>query len=150
MGDVLLRGIQTELSRRSFVATSLTGFALVVQVVRAQSQDRNPHMETTIRADNNVTTLINVFTVDPGNQQKLIDVLKGGTEAFFSKMSGFISSSVLNGKNGRQVINYSQWRSVGDIEAFRQDPNFGPYIQRVAALAKAETIECEVAYVNHV
>ena len=102
----------------------------------------------TINTDSKLTTLVNVFAVEPVNQQKLIELLKEGTESFFSKMPGFVSSSVLRGKGGQQVINVSQWRSVEDIAAFRQDSRFGPYIQRIIALAKAETIECDVTYVN--
>ena len=106
-------------------------------------------METTIRANSDIATLVNVFTVDPGNQQKLVEVLRDGTESFFSKMPGFISSSVLRGKDGKQVINYSQWRSAEDMQAFRQNPGFAPYIQRIQALARFETIVCDVTYVNH-
>jgi hypothetical protein len=39
-------------------------------------------MESTIRVETNTTTLVNVFTVEPENQQKLVDVLKGGTDEF--------------------------------------------------------------------
>ena len=38
--------------------------------------------------------------------------------------------------------------SADDVAAFRKDPRFAPYIQRLLALAKAERIECTVAYVN--
>jgi heme-degrading monooxygenase HmoA len=69
--------------------------------------------------------------------------------SFFSKQPGFISSSVHASKEGRRAINYSQWRSAGDIENFRGDPRFAPYVQSLAALAKAETILCEVVEVNH-
>jgi heme-degrading monooxygenase HmoA len=142
---------KTEISRRTFVAGSLVGVAaLATEVAPARSQNSRQHMESTIRVDTNTITLVNVFTVEPDNQQKLVDVLKGGTDEFFSQAPGFISSSVLNGKDGRRVINYSQWKSAQDIEAFRQDPYFGPYIQRLKALSKAESIECEVVYVNHV
>jgi quinol monooxygenase YgiN len=105
-------------------------------------------MEAKIRADGNLTTLVNILNVEIENQQALVAALKEGIEAFFSKMPGFISSSVLTGKNGRQAIIYSQWRSADDIEAFRQNPYFGPYIQRVAALAKGEAITCDVAFVH--
>src|SRR5262245_64588424 len=47
----------------------------------AEAQQRRQPMETTIRANNGVMTLINVFVVDPENQQKLVAVLKEGTEA---------------------------------------------------------------------
>ena len=106
-------------------------------------------METTIRIGSDVATLVNVFTVEPENQQNLVEVLKEGTEAFFSKQPGFISSTVHTSKDGRRAINYSQWRSAENIETFRDNPYFGPYVQRIAALAKAETILCDVVAVNH-
>ena len=80
-------------------------------------------MEATIRTGSDVTTLVNVFTVEPDNQQKLVHLLKEGTETFFSKQPGFISSSVHASKEGRRAINYSQWASAGDIENFRRDPH---------------------------
>jgi heme-degrading monooxygenase HmoA len=142
--------ITSEPSRRTLVATSLSlgGLALALQAIPARGQERSRPMEATISAGAAITTLINVFAVEPERQQELIDALQQGTDAFFSKMPGFISSSVLSGTNGRQVINYSQWRSRQDVAAFRQDPRFAPYIQRLAALARGETIECAVAYVN--
>ena len=62
-------------------------------------------MEATIRTGSDVTTLVNVFTVEPDNQQKLVQLLKEGTEAFFSKQPGFISSIVHASKEGRRAIN---------------------------------------------
>jgi len=106
-------------------------------------------MEATIRTGGDVATLVNVFTVEPDNQHKLVQLLKEGTESFFSKQPGFISSSVHASKEGRRAINYSYWTSAANIENFRKDPRFAPYVQRLAALAKAETILCEVVEVNH-
>jgi heme-degrading monooxygenase HmoA len=105
-------------------------------------------MEATIRADRNVTTLVNILNVEPENLQALVAALRQSIEAFFSKMPGFISSSILTGSNGHRVISYSQWRSARDIEAFRHNPDFGSYIQQVSALSKAETITCDVAFVH--
>ena len=107
-------------------------------------------MQTTIPADGHVITLVNVFTLEPTNLPSLVDLLRDGTETFFSKMPGFVSSSVLTTKDGRRAINCSQWKSADHIAAFRQDPRFAPYIQQLLALAKAETIECDVAYVKSV
>ena len=146
-----MSAFKTEISRRTFVAGSLVGVvALTTEVAPAQSQNSRQQMESTIRVETNTTTLVNVFTVVPENQQNLVHVLKGGTDEFFSKAPGFISSSVLASKDGRRVINYSQWKSAKDVAAFRQDPYFGLYIQRLKALSNAESIECEVVYVNHV
>ena len=137
-------------SRRAVVATGVSaGVLLAAQSVPSYSQNRSSKMEATIRTGSDVATLVNVFTVEPDNQQKLVQLLKEGTETFFSKQPGFISSSVHAGKEGGRAVNYSQWRSAGDIENFRKDPKFAPYIQRLAAIAKAETILCEVVEVNH-
>ena len=137
-------------SRRAVVATGLgAGVLLAAQAAPSHSQNRNPNMEATIRIGSDITTLVNVFTVEPDNQQELVQLLKEGTETFFSKQPGFISSSVHASKEGGRAINYSQWASAKDIENFRSDPRFTPYIQRLAAIAKAETILCEVVEVNH-
>jgi quinol monooxygenase YgiN len=137
-------------SRRALVATGLgAGALLAARSVPSHSQTRSSNMEATIRTGSDITTLVNVFTVEPDNQQKLVQLLKEGTESFFSKQPGFISSSVHAGKEGGRAINYSQWRSAADIENFRKDPKFAPYVQRLAAIARAETILCEVVEVNH-
>lgn len=142
--------IKTRPSRRVVVAAGLgAGALLAAQIVPSHSQTRSSNMEATIRTGSDITTLVNVFTVEPDNQQKLVQLLKEGTETFFSKQPGFISSSVHAGKEGGRAINYSQWRNAEDIENFRKDPKFAPYIQRLAAIAKAETILCEVVEVNH-
>ena len=106
-------------------------------------------MEMTIRANSGVITLINIFAVNPENQQRLVAVLEEGTEAIMSKRAGYISASLHVSKDGRRVINYSQWKSVKDIEAMRQDPDVGPYMRRVADLGTFEAIACEVSYVHH-
>ena len=44
----------------------------------------------TISKDNDVVTLINVFTVAPEDQQRLVDVLVDATQAVMRKQQGFI------------------------------------------------------------
>jgi len=107
------------------------------------------NMETTIRADGQITTLINIFTVEPKNQYELVGLLKECTESVISKSSGWISTNFLNSKDGQRGVIYSQWRSAKDIESFRQNPQMVPFIQRVAALAKFEAVECDVCYALH-
>jgi heme-degrading monooxygenase HmoA len=106
-------------------------------------------MEMTIREDRDITTLINILTVEPENRQSLLALLKEGTESTISKMAGWISTSLLDGKDGRQVIIFSQWRSLEDIEAMRKHRAMAPYVQRLAALAKFEAIACDVSYIHH-
>jgi heme-degrading monooxygenase HmoA len=143
--------IEHSFSRRSIVATgaAATGLALASPLARAQA-GAGGAKQAIIRTDVRVITLVNMFTVEPRNLASLLGVLRDGTETFFSKMPGFVSSSVLTARDGRRAINYSQWRSTDDIAAFRQDPRFAPYIKRLQALATAEGLEYEVAYVNSV
>jgi heme-degrading monooxygenase HmoA len=106
-------------------------------------------MEITIRANNGIATLINIFTTEPGNQEKLFQLLRNGTDTLFSKLPGFIAASYHKSNDGRSVINYGQWRSAKDIEAFRSKPELGDYVKQLMALAKVESFVCEVAHVNH-
>lgn len=145
-----MHAVKALLSRRTFVATTLAGgIELVRQVVPAGSQNRSEDMETTIRADANMTTLINILSVEPDNQQKLVELLKDATDGLFSRFAGWISTSLLRSQDGKRVVIYSQWRSPKDIAAFRQNPEVGSYLQRIAALAKFESFECDVSYVHH-
>jgi quinol monooxygenase YgiN len=136
-------------SRRVFVATGLaSGLALTVQPVSAANPKRSLQTEITISPNRDVATLINVFVVEPDNQNKLIQVLKEGTEALFSKHPGYISASFHKSMDGRRVVNYGQWRSPKDIDAFRSKPEIGEYFKRVRELAQFESMVCDVSYVN--
>jgi heme-degrading monooxygenase HmoA len=106
-------------------------------------------METAIRIDSAVTTLVNVFSVEPNNQPKVFALLQEGAETLFSKMPGWISTNLLKSRDGRQVVVYSQWRDGKDIEAFRQDPRMKPYFQNFGALANHEAFTCDVSYSLH-
>src|SRR5262245_10636842 len=144
-----MRVSETEPSRR-VIATGLAGgLALALGMATAQSQNGSPNMETTIRTGDDIATLINIFTVEPQNQQKLVELLDEGTKGFFSKMTGWISTNLLTSTDGKRVILYSQWQSARDIDAFRQNPNMGPYLQGITAIAKYEAMTCEVTSVHH-
>jgi quinol monooxygenase YgiN len=136
--------IETRLSRRAFIASGFAGGILAT--LPAQSQTGSPTMETTIRVDSAVTTLVNVFTVEPDNQPKVVALLQEGIETMFSKMPGWISTNVLKSRDGRQVVVYSQWQDDKAIDAFRQDSRMKSYFQRFGALAKHEAFTCDVSY----
>jgi quinol monooxygenase YgiN len=143
-----MRKNEIDLSRRALVAGGFAGGILAS--LPARSQTRSPAMEaTTIRVDDAVTTLVNVFTVDPANQPKVLAIFEEGIETLFSKMPGWISTNLLKGRSERQIIIYSQWRDAKDIDAFRQDPRMKAYFERLAALGKQEAFTCDVSYSLH-
>jgi hypothetical protein len=80
-------------------------------------------------------TLINVFTVEPPNQQKLVDPLSRATTDFVCKAPGFIASTLHRSLNGAKVTMYAQWNSVEDYEAMRRDPGPLPLFQEALKIA---------------
>jgi quinol monooxygenase YgiN len=140
--------IETRPSRRAVIASGIAGGILTT--LPAHSQTGSQAMETTIRVDDAVTTLVNVFTVEPGNQPEVLALLQEGTETMFSKMPGWISTNLLKSRDGKQVVVYSQWQDPKDIDAFRQDPRMKPYFARFGELAKQVSFTCDVSFGLHV
>jgi len=91
---------------------------------------------TTISKDSDVLTLINVFTVDPINQQKLIDLLTLATESSVRKVTGFISSSLHRSIDGTKVTMYAQWKSIEDYQNMRNNSTASPYLVEALKIAK--------------
>lgn len=104
---------------------------------------------TTISADDSVMTLVNVFSVDPGHQQELVDVLVDATDAVMQNVPGFISANIHRSADGRHVVNYAQWQSRAHFDAMREDPVAGAHMKRAADLAEFIPIVCEVVHVRH-
>jgi quinol monooxygenase YgiN len=99
---------------------------------------------TTLSATNAVVTFINVFTVEPGNQDRLIELLKKATDQHVRHAQGFVSASLHRGLEGTKVTMYAQWRSLEDYEAMRADPGPLPYLQEALSFAKFEPGRYEV------
>jgi quinol monooxygenase YgiN len=68
-------------------------------------------MTSHISADNELITLINVFSVEPRNQDKLIKILETATEEVMQHIPGFISANIHRSLDGVRVVNYAQWKS---------------------------------------
>jgi quinol monooxygenase YgiN len=93
---------------------------------------------TTISKDASLTTFINVFTVNPANQSRLIELLVKVTDTSVRHARGFISSSLHRSRDGTKVTMYAQWRSLADYEAMRSDPGPVPYLEEALTIAKFE------------
>ena len=106
-------------------------------------------MNTTIEVTKKVSTLINILTVEPESQQKLIKLLRDNTESVVSRLDGWISTSFIAGKDQRQVVIYSQWRDVASVEAMQANPEMVAYFPRIAALAAFDSFAGDVVYNHH-
>jgi quinol monooxygenase YgiN len=103
---------------------------------------------TEIITGRDVVTLINVFTVTPENQQRLVDVLIEATEAVMNMLPGFVSANIHRSLDGTRVVNYAQWRRREDFESMLKNPAAVPHMQEAAGLATFEPHLYEVAYVD--
>jgi quinol monooxygenase YgiN len=145
---------QTDYNRRTFFKNAGV-FSLSISVPRLVSG----HLKTAgvaadptieIHTGNKVTVLISVFTVQPENEQKLIDLFENGTLSIFSKQPGYISSSIHRGNDSKRLVLYGQWESGQYIDAFRKKPEIGEYFQKVKELATVESIVCnDVPFIHH-
>ncbi|GMK44510.1 antibiotic biosynthesis monooxygenase family protein [Paenibacillus glycanilyticus] len=93
---------------------------------------------THISADHPVLTFINVFTVKPENQDRLVELLTSATDVSVRYAAGFISSSLHRSTDGTKVTMYAQWRSLEDYQAMRDDPKPLPYLQEALKIATFE------------
>ncbi len=92
---------------------------------------------TTISRENNYLTLINLFRVDPANQQELVDLLIQATESV-KKIEGFISSSLHRSLDGTKVAMYAQWKSLEDYNRMRSNPAASPFLEQALKIASFE------------
>jgi len=99
---------------------------------------------TTISADAGVLTLINVFSVEPANQPRLVELLTEVTEVYVRRARGFVSASLHRSLDGTKVTMYAQWQSREDYEKMRHDPGPVPYFQEALTIAKFEPSMYEV------
>ncbi|HEV7732391.1 MAG TPA: antibiotic biosynthesis monooxygenase family protein [Candidatus Binatia bacterium] len=88
-----------------------------------------------IASDNDVATLINVFTVSPDDQQKLVDLLVEATQKTMRHIPGFVSASIHKSADGTRVTNYAQWRRAEDFEAMLKDPRAAEHMKPIKAIA---------------
>src|SRR5580698_8858963 len=92
----------------------------------------------TISKDNKVATLINVFTVEPGNQQKEVDKLVQTTQKAMKHIHGFASACIHKSLDGVRVDNYAKWRSKEDWEAMMGSPEAHKHMKPFFEIAKVD------------
>jgi quinol monooxygenase YgiN len=92
----------------------------------------------TISPSADVLVAINVFTVAPENQSRLIELLTHATESDVSRAPGFISASLHRSRDGRKVTMYAQWRSWEHYERMRANPTSSPFLTEALTFASFE------------
>lgn len=71
----------------------------------------------TIAKNNDVITVIIIFAVEAERQQELVDTILEFLEVV-KHQPGFVSSSIHRSIDGVRVMNYAQWKTQSDYQAF--------------------------------
>ena len=103
---------------------------------------------TTINPQQQVVTLINVFTVEPESQNRLVDLLVEATERVMRHLPGFVSANIHRGLDGRHVANYAQWESKEAFERMLGDPEARRHMGPILEVATNEGYLYEVVHVE--
>jgi quinol monooxygenase YgiN len=104
---------------------------------------------TTICQNNNIATLINVFTVEPKDQQRLVEILIEATEKVMSQQEGFISANIHKSLDGTRVVNYAQWKSKEAFEKMLKNPRAIVHMNDALSIAKTDGSLYDVVFVDN-
>jgi len=75
-----------------------------------------------INPQDNAFVVIVQFSVSPADIQTLIADIAAQVEAWVRDCPGFISASFHASEDGQRMVNYAQWSSRADWEAFMKRP----------------------------
>ena len=105
---------------------------------------------TTIAENTGLVTFINVFTVEPSNQQELLDLLARATDTSVRDVPGFISAALHRSVDGTRVTMYAQWKSAEHYRRYQStlsNPVAAPYVEQALAIATFDPRMYEVVKV---
>jgi quinol monooxygenase YgiN len=91
----------------------------------------------TLNPKDGITALINTFKVKPGRADDLLKLLTKATEQTAKHVPGFVSANLHVSLDGKQVVNYAQWRSKGEFEAAMKNPQFQAHMKDVKELVES-------------
>ena len=91
-----------------------------------------------ISKGNRPITVINVFTVAPDRQMRLVDLLTRATESSVRHVPGFVAAALHRSLDGTKVTMYAQWRSPEDYEQMRSRPDTSPFLAEAMTVATFE------------
>jgi quinol monooxygenase YgiN len=93
---------------------------------------------TQISKDKEVITLVNVFSVEPSNQERLIKILEKATEDVMQHLPGFVSANIHRSLDGTKVVNYAQWKNKQAFEDMLQNPEAQIHMNESLSVSLAE------------
>jgi quinol monooxygenase YgiN len=90
----------------------------------------------TITKGDRPMTAINIFTVDPENQARLVTLLREATESSIRHVPGFVGAALHRSLDGSKVAMYAQWRTPEDYARMRERPDASPILAEAMKIAQ--------------
>ena len=110
------------------------------------TEGNNP---TTISKNDNVSTIISVYTVEPQAQKKLLDLLKEFSNKIVEKQPGFSSINLHRSYDGKRVLIYSQWKSNDGWESIFTNPEAKQLLDEQNKISKNSWNTYRIAYTTN-
>jgi hypothetical protein len=90
----------------------------------------------TITTGDRPMTVINVFTVAPAQQGRLVELLIQATDSSIRHIPGFVSAALHRSLDSTKVTMYAQWATPEDYDRMRANPNASPFLAEALTIAK--------------
>ena len=104
---------------------------------------------TTISPGTQILTAINVLSVEPKDQVRVVELLSRASDVLAKTQAGFISANIHRGLDGTKVVNYVQWRSKQDFESVFHNADFMQLYSQIKELARPEPHSYEIVHAAH-
>ena len=102
----------------------------------------------TIVADAGYATFVNVFQVQPEDQDTVVQIVIEINEEVAKAAPGFISASTHRSVDGTRVFNYLQWESKEHLAAVQRSEPFRERARRFAGMIEFTQYQCQIVYVG--
>ncbi len=93
---------------------------------------------TIISKGNPYITFINVFYVDPADQEKLVEILTTGTRNVVESQDGFVSSALHRSLDGTKVVMYAQWQTMDHYNRMRTNQGAAELFKKATEISEFE------------
>ena len=90
----------------------------------------------TITKGDRPMTVINIFTVAPHQQARLVDLLTRATETSIRHVPGFVAAALHRSLDGTRVTMYAQWATPEDYDRMRARPDASPFLSEALTIAR--------------
>ena len=90
----------------------------------------------TITTGDRPMTVINVFTVAPTQQARLVELLTQATDSSIRHIPGFVSAALHRSLDKTKVTMYAQWATPEDYDRMRARPDASPFLVEALTIAR--------------